>query len=302
MFGRGGVTRRPGVPRWRVWCPRVSAFGALSSRLHIVTPAALGAAAFLAVGISALQHSDGDARPNVAVAVGTGSHLAIPGLAFDGTPEPTPTPLPEPTPGPGPLPAGPAGLRLWSDGDSTSYFMTDALFREWESRAGIPVRAADYKISSGLWRDDFFDWPAYIASEMAAYDPDVAVFMVGANDANQVSSHQEYAARVGRVMDLMHREGRVVVWLGQPCMGNASLAASIPAVNRIFQEQAALRPWVVYVDTWSLTSSSDGSCPRYLPGESGALQEMRTSDGIHFTGAGGRRLALAVLAALFPAE
>lgn len=274
----------------------------LSHRLPALTPAVLGTAALIAVVIGAVQHPRGDPASTAALAVGPGSHVPIPGLAFDGTPEPAPTPVPTPTPEPRRLPASPAGLRLWSDGDSTSYFMTVALFREWEDRAGVPVRAADYKISSGLWRDDFFDWPAYIASEMATYDPDVAVFMVGANDANQVSSYVEYAERVGRVMDLMYREGRIVVWMGQPCMGNPSLAATIPAINRVFQEQAALRPWVVYIDTWSITSSPDGSYAQYLPDETGVEQMMRYSDGIHFTGAGGRLLARAVLAALFPAE
>ncbi len=134
---------------------------------------------------------------------------------------------------------------------------------------------------------------------MATYDPDVVVFMVGANDANQVTSTAEYAARVGRVMDLMYREGRTVVWMGQPCMGRSDLAASIPAVNRVFQEQAASRPWVLYIDTWALTSWSDGTCAPSLPDETGVEQMLRTSDGVHFTGAGGRRLAIGALAALF---
>ncbi len=282
----------------------MSALAAVSHRFHVLSLAAIGSAAILAIGVSVLQDHDAHPRRNVASA---GSHsggvsLPVPGLAFDGTPEPTPTPAPTPTPEPSRLPASPQGLRLWSDGDSTSYFMTEALFAEWAARGGIPVRGADYKVSSGLWRDDFFDWPAYIQAEMATYDPDVAVFMVGANDANQVSSHELYAARVGRVMDLMYREGRVVVWVGQPCMGNESLAATVPAVNRVFQEQAATRPWVVYVDTWALTSWSDGSYSQHLPDDSGVEQMIRYPDGIHFTGAGGRRLAMGVLTALFSSD
>lgn len=279
----------------------MSAVAALSHRFHVFSVAAIGFAALFAVGVSVLQDHDAHPRRNVASAGSNspGVSLPLPGLAFDGTPEPTPTPAPAPTPEPSRLAASPQGLRLWSDGDSTSYFMTEALFAEWAARGGIPVRGADYKISSGLWRTDFFDWPAYIQAEMATYDPDVAVFMVGANDANQISSYEDYAVRVGRVMDLMYREGRLVVWVGQPCMGNESLAATVPAVNRVFQEQAATRPWVVYVDTWALTSWSDGSYSQYLPDEAGLDQMVRYSDGIHFTGAGGRRLAMGVLAALF---
>uniref|UniRef100_UPI002ADD4A8E DUF459 domain-containing protein n=1 Tax=Tepidiforma sp. TaxID=2682230 RepID=UPI002ADD4A8E len=192
----------------------------------------------------------------------------------------------------------PAGVRIWSDGDSTSYYLTVALFAEWAARGGVPVRQASYQISSGLWRPDFFDWPAYLAAEMARYDPDVVVFMVGANDANQVTSSEVYAARVGAVMDLLYRPGRVVVWVGQPNMGRPDLAASIPRINAIFQEQAAARPWVLYLDTWTLTSAPGGGYTDTLPDEYGIPRLARLSDGVHFTPAGGRILALAVVAAL----
>lgn len=220
------------------------------------------------------------------------------GLAYDGTPEPPPTPTPTPTPPPARLRSA-EGVRIWSDGDSTSYFMTVALFQAWSALGGVPVRGPDYKISSGLVRSDFFDWPAYLAAEMARYDPDVVVFMVGANDANQVRSEEEYAARVGAVMDLLSRPGRTVVWVGQPNMGRPDLAASVPRLNAIFQAQAAARPWVLYLDAWALTSGPDGRYTAVLPDENGVPRVMRTDDGVHFTPAGGRLLALAVIAALF---
>ncbi|HQW51274.1 MAG TPA: GDSL-type esterase/lipase family protein [Tepidiformaceae bacterium] len=278
-----------------------------SRSLRLASFAAMGLAALAPVAASLV--SDGDRAPVRYVAAAANfsetapqpgfSGVLIASLAYDGTPEPPPTPIPTPTPVPRTLPASPEGLRLWSDGDSTSYFMTVALMAEWAARGGIPVRVPDYKISSGLWRPDFFDWPAYIQAEMATYDPDVVVLMLGANDANQITSLDEYGARVGRAMDLLRREGRIVVWMGQPNMGRADLAATIPAVNRVFQEQAATRPWVIYVDTWALTSWSDGTYAPALPDESGVEQALRGPDGVHFTTAGGRRLALGALAALF---
>jgi hypothetical protein len=224
--------------------------------------------------------------------------VVVAGLAFDGTPEPTPTPTPTPTPPPARLQSA-AGVRIWSDGDSTSYFVTVALFQEWAALGGIPVRGPDYKISSGLVRQDFFDWPAYLAAEMQRYDPDVVVFMVGANDANQVRSEEEYAARVGAVMDLLQRPGRTVVWVGQPNMGRPDLAASVPRVNAIFRAQAALRPWVLFIDTWELTSAPDGSYAEALPNADGTWEVIRAGDGVHLTPAGGRRIARAIIAALF---
>jgi hypothetical protein len=81
----------------------------------------------------------------------------------------------------------------------------------------------EYKISSGLLRPEFFDWPAYLASEMALHDPQIVVFMVGANDAYVGMPLDTYRTRVAAVMDQL--SGRRLIWVGQPNMGRADLAA-----------------------------------------------------------------------------
>jgi hypothetical protein len=130
-------------------------------------------------------------------------------------------------------------------------------------------------------------------------EPDVVVFMIGANDALQGMAMDQYRQRVGAVMDQLRAPGRWVLWVGEPNMGRADLAAGVRTLNQVFAEEAAARPWVTYVDTWSLTSDSQGSYQEYLPGEDGALELVRVYDGVHFTPAGGRRLAAAVIAGLF---
>lgn len=269
---------------------------------HVFGVSLVAFSGLLAIAFSVLEgesHTDRASAAAPATAL-----IRVPDLAFDGTPEPLPTPTPAPPPTPAPQRTSLEGLRVWSDGDSTSYFMTVAFFQIAAEQGAIPVRGADYKISSGLVNSTFFDWPGYIATEMAAYDPDVAVFMVGANDAMQIRSYADYAARVGAVMDEMYRPGRIVVWMGQPNMRpdpaqgyNPALAQAIPPVNEIFQAEAAKRSWVRYVDTWALTSYSEGSYADVLPDENGVPQVLRASDGIHFTPAGGRRLAFGAVAA-----
>jgi hypothetical protein len=51
------------------------------------------------------------------------------------------------------------------------------------------------------------------------------------------------------------------------------------------------------VDAWALTSDANGAFTHYLPDETGALVLARGEDGVHFTAAGGRVLARAVLEA-----
>lgn len=227
------------------------------------------------------------------------------GIARDGTPDP-PTPTPSPTPTPTIVrPASPQGLRIWADGDSTSYFVSLAFLNLMQQQGAIPVQpAAVYQISSGLMNPGFFNWPAYIASEMAATNPDVVLFMLGANDAVGSPNPETYRERVDQVMDELRAPGRTVLWMGQPHMGTEpsgrNLSPNVDALNQVFAEEARKRPWVIYVDTWALTSDADGNYAQYLPDENGIVHAIRGDDGIHLTSEGGRRLALAAIRALFP--
>jgi hypothetical protein len=163
--------------------------------------------------------------------------------------------------------------------------MTVAFFSLMEERGHVPVRAPDYKISSGLVNRGssavlgvpFNDWPSYMAQELTAFDPQVVVFMIGANDAGYAAANPaRYRELVGAFMDLL--EGRVMFWVGQPAITRGDLAPAIPGLNAIYREEAAKRPWVTFVDaSWLVPSAGDG---------------------VHLSAGDGRQLAEAVVAAL----
>lgn len=206
----------------------------------------------------------------------------------------TPVPAMPPTLAPAPPPTGSlAGVRIYSNGDSTSYFMSVGVLSMAVAQGAVQVQpAAEYQLSSGLLGGASFDWYGYMSSQMAAYTPDVVVFMVGANDAHVGMDLGAYAQKVGQMMDQL--SGKRLIWVGQPNMGRPDLAASVPGVNQVFAQEAAKRPWVRYVDTWSLTSDANGNYMAYTP--DGSL--ARGDDGVHFTSAGGNYLAQAVIAAI----
>jgi hypothetical protein len=231
------------------------------------------------------------------------------------TPEPAPTERPsanEPDPAAAapvapPVPEEPAapqsvvgalaGMRVYANGDSTSYFMSVAVLQGVVVQGGIQTQpTAEYQISSGLWNTGYFDWYGYLASEMVLYDPDVVVFMVGANDA--YAEPEGYQARVAQMMDQL--SDRRLIWVGQPNMGpnRPDLTATLPGLNAVFQQEAAKRPWVRFVDAWTLTSDANGAYTPYLPDGLGNVVLARADDGVHFTPAGGQVLAQAVLEAI----
>jgi hypothetical protein len=167
---------------------------------------------------------------------------------------------------------------------------------------------SDFKVSSGLVTDSFFNWPKHLVDVTKADNPDVMMVMFGANDFQPISvdnAHSlkafsaewlaEYRKRVGTAMDLMKsvKNDRLVVWIGQPIMSPTSAAIGMDQLDYIFATEAAKRPWVMYFDSWPYFTDSQGGYSQRLPNADGSVQKMR-EDGIHFTPQGADRLAFAV--------
>ena len=212
---------------------------------------------------------------STSTATATATATATPTPTETPTPEPTPTPVPPtptpvpPTPTQEPRAASPPqgddggggdGLRVWADGDSVSYWVTTSFFSMMSNRGATPVRQADYKLGSGLVNSagysyfglGFSDWFSYVQSEIATYDPDIMVFLIGANDLGY-GNLGEYRRRVATMMDLM--QGRQVAWVGIPNVPGDN----VYAFNEIFASEAAQRSWVTFVDTsWVTPDGADG--------------------------------------------
>nr|MBA2529148.1 DUF459 domain-containing protein [Euzebyales bacterium] len=178
------------------------------------------------------------------------------------------------------------------------------------ARSGPAKTTVDFRYSTGLARPDFFDWPAELKRVAVDLDPDAFVVMFGANDGQDIAVNgevfafgspaweAEYRSRVDRVMDLLRRDGRSVVWVGQPVMRSAEFDARMDVLNAVYAAAAAGREAVTFVDTQKLFAGPGGGYAPYLPDASGRPVLMRQQDGIHLTLAGGERLATAVLAPL----
>lgn len=168
----------------------------------------------------------------------------------------------------------------------------------------------DYRISTGLTRPDYFNWPAHLAAELERLDPEAVVIMFGANDAQGLETDdgqvfgvltegwiEEYQRRVAGTMDLLRDPDgeRIVYWVGQPIMRSAGFSERMAGLNAIYREEADTRPWVRYVDSYSLFADDAGQYEAFLPGVDGQVQDLRQGDGIHLSRAGGDLLARRVL-------
>lgn len=159
------------------------------------------------------------------------------------------------------------------------------------------------KESSGLVRDDFFDWPK--AAKEIANGPqkiDVAVMMIGSNDRQPLRAGAQsedplsprwreiYAARVDAVLAAFREKKIPVVWVGLPVMKNENYSADMAKLNDIFREHVE-KDGDVFVDLWEDLADEKGQFSAFGPDVNGQIVKLRTADGVHLTDAGALSVA-----------
>ena len=191
-------------------------------------------------------------------------------------------------------------LRVWAGGDSLGEYVGNQLL--------FPISDTDltdvelsYHISTGLARPDYFNWLAEIGGVMnQPSPPEALVFMVGGNDDQnmlrdadvlEVGSepwYDEYRHRVSTFMDTgATADGSShLYWIGLPPMREIERETISVEINQIIGSEAETRPWVTFVDIYSLFTGPDGGFQAQLIGPEGKQRVARAPDGVHITFAG----------------
>ena len=216
---------------------------------------------------------------------------------------PSPTRWTQPTMTPPPArPISPdAPLRVIVAGDSFAQPLGFEL-QNFATRDGMTSVEVDGRISTGLARPDYFDWPAQVAVIADTTGVEAIVFFVGANDDQNMILDDDtvveiaspewtnaYAERAASLMDAC-REIRLY-WVGLPVMRDADDHRAAAAVNVAVRRAAATRPWVKFIDIWETFQGPDGRFSLYLPDETGELIEVRGPDGVHLSRTGTNMVA-----------
>jgi hypothetical protein len=155
----------------------------------------------------------------------------------------------------------------------------------------------DVKVSSGLNRIDFFDWPARLVERVDSLRPDVVIVTFGANDQQPIVTEDgravrdvtdpawitEYARRVASTMEFLAGDGRKLIWVGIPNDGREEVTERLAVIRSIYAAEAAKRPSVTFVDTWSYFESPTGGYAAYVADDEGQVRRMRANDGFHLS-------------------
>ena len=210
----------------------------------------------------------------------------------------------------------PAELYVAGDSDAGTFApYLDKLMKQ----TGMVATTLDYKVSSGLSRPDFFDWPSYFAKQIPKVNPDIVVVTFGGNDAQGLRNadkswavqhapgsggddadwRAEYGKRVGATMDYLGGDNRTLIWVGIPNDDNPDVTARLQVQNEVVMAEAAKRPKVVFIDTWKRFSGlSGGFAEAVQDPRDNQFKDVRREDGFHLHTTGAEILALAIAEAI----
>ncbi len=200
-------------------------------------------------------------------------------------------------------------LRLHIVGDSTMDPVGTSLLQEL-AIGGVVAAQLDVRISTGLSRPDFFDWPAHLRDVRAAARTEIVVIMLGANDAQPFLIDEApesfgterwvetYRQRVRSLLEELTFDGGWVIWVGQPVMRSVDFDQKMALIDQIYREEVARYPTAVFIDSRAALSDGTGNYQAYVTETNGDQLLVRAGDGVHLTPTGGDRLAALILAEL----
>ncbi|MBE7247531.1 MAG: DUF459 domain-containing protein [Actinomycetospora chiangmaiensis] len=187
-------------------------------------------------------------------------------------------------------------------GDSLADHLAKGLDDAFEDNADVAV-LDKAKGDSGLVRKDVVDWPK-VAEDYLQANPKTryGLVMMGVNDRQPIRDgdatvdpltdrwKELYRARVEALVKPFTEHKIPLVWVGLPPVQNEGLARDLAAINDIVRD-AATKAGATYVDIWPGFVDDRDRYASSGPDPEGQIARLRTSDGVHFTKAGDRKLA-----------
>lgn len=189
-------------------------------------------------------------------------------------------------------------------GDFVAASLGDGLQTAFETTPGIVIETRANG-SSGLVRDDYFNWPESLPAYIGEVKPSVIIVSLGANERQQMSINgskekfrtdawlAEYTKRVGTFAALARKDNIPLLWVGMPPFQWSSMMADMVTFNGIFRTEAE-KVGGNFIDIWDGFVDEGGKFVMTGSDINGQQVRLRGSDGINLTKAGKRKLAFYV--------
>ncbi|MCO6185029.1 DUF459 domain-containing protein [Rhizobium sp. L1K21] len=189
-------------------------------------------------------------------------------------------------------------------GDFMAGTLAKGLEEAFETSPGIVIDNRT-KGSSGLVRQDYYDWPVEFPKLLDEVEPAVAVISVGANDRQEMSVDgntysfrtpewtTNYEARIKTIMTAAKQRNIPLLWTGLPSFRSNAFTADMVTLNSIYRKWSEKND-ATYVDIWDGFVDEEGKFAYSGSDIDGQQVRLRTSDGLGFTSSGRRKQAFYV--------
>ncbi|MBX4891619.1 DUF459 domain-containing protein [Rhizobium bangladeshense] len=189
-------------------------------------------------------------------------------------------------------------------GDFLASGLGDGLTAAFETSPGVVVEARG-NVSSGLVRDDYYDWPEQLPKMIDELKPAMVVVMIGANDRQQMVTDTakekfrtdgwfaEYRRRVLSFGKEVTSRKIPLLWVGLPAFESDQMTADAVQMNQLYRNQVESIGGE-FVDIWDGFVDENGNFIVTGSDVNGQQVRLRTSDGVNLTQAGRRKLAFYV--------
>lgn len=189
-------------------------------------------------------------------------------------------------------------------GDFMAGSLGDGLKTAFEATPGIVIETRANG-SSGLVRDDYFNWPENLPAYVAEVKPSIVIVSLGANERQQMVIDgekekfrtdrwlAEYTRRTGAFAALARSEKIPLLWVGMPPFQSTAMTADMVTLNGIFRTETE-KVGGTFIDIWDGFVDEGGKFVMTGSDINGQQVRLRGSDGINLTKAGKRKLAFYV--------
>lgn len=172
-----------------------------------------------------------------------------------------------------------------------------------------PAPTIHWKTSSGLVREDYYNWPKVVKHILKDDNPEYAVVLFGTNDpgkpirlktGKRVAYHttgwrHAYKDRVRALVDILCHKVKTVYWLTLPPMRRTALHQDALFLNGIYRDVAEeTKNCTQIVETKPIVGNDEGAYTTYRTFGTNRLK-IRARDGIHMTPDGGKIVATYIL-------
>jgi hypothetical protein len=165
------------------------------------------------------------------------------------------------------------------------------------------------QVSSTLSNPFYFDWLSNISEILKKDNYDVAIVVLGANDAQTISENKIsylyntadwlriYKQRIISFLDYFKKKNVYVYWLGVPPMRKPGYKDRMEHLNNVKSELIAQQKGVTFFSTKEILGDEKGLFTKFKAIENQQYQ-IRSNDGIHFTRTGAKLIVNSLMSHL----